>query len=176
MTLIYIQQTIWLNVNLTLILYEPQTFSVLKGKKMSVSTITIRKLLQAVSDGEIRIPAFQRDFVWEPDRVQFLMDSLFKKYPVGTLLLWKTKEKLEHDKMLGPFNLPAPKKDYPIDYVLDGQQRITSIFATFQTELEKDKSFGNWLDIYFDIDAKSDVQDSQFIALEKTDVKKIMSL
>lgn len=138
---------------------------------MSVATITIRKLVQSVVEGEVRIPAFQRDFVWEPDRVQFLMDSLFKRYPVGTLLLWRTKEKLEHDKMLGPFKLPTPKKDYPIDYVLDGQQRITSIFSVFQTELKiRDKSI-NWLDIYFDIDADNDVQDSQFIALEESEVK-----
>lgn len=138
---------------------------------MSVGTITIRKLVQNVVEGEIRIPAFQRDFVWEPDRVQFLMDSLFKRYPVGTLLLWRTKEKLEHDRMLGPFKLQPPKKDYPIDYVLDGQQRITSIFSVFQTELIKEPKTINWLDIYFDIDAKDDVQDSQFIALEKSEVK-----
>ncbi|MBF9769920.1 DUF262 domain-containing protein [Enterobacter asburiae] len=139
---------------------------------MAVGTMTIRKLIQAVTEGEIRIPAFQRDFVWEPDRVQFLMDSLYKKYPVGTLLLWRTKEKLEHDRMLGPYKLPDPKKDYPIEYVLDGQQRITSIFSVFQTELVKDPNNNiNWLDIYFDIDANKDVQDSQFIALQPQEVK-----
>ena len=45
---------------------------------MAVATITIRQLLQRITDGEIRIPAFQREFVWEPDRIQFLMDSIFK--------------------------------------------------------------------------------------------------
>ncbi len=50
---------------------------------MAVATITIRQLLQRITDGEIRIPTFQRDFVWEPDRVQFLMDSIFKGYPIG---------------------------------------------------------------------------------------------
>jgi uncharacterized protein with ParB-like and HNH nuclease domain len=43
---------------------------------MGVVTLTIRQLLQRINDGEIRIPAFQREFVWEPDRVQFLMDSI----------------------------------------------------------------------------------------------------
>ena len=42
---------------------------------MGVNTITIRQLLQRITDGEVRVPAFQRDFVWEPDRVQFLMDA-----------------------------------------------------------------------------------------------------
>lgn len=139
---------------------------------MSIGTITVRKLIQSVTEGEIRIPAFQRDFVWEPDRVQFLMDSLYKKFPVGTLLLWRTKETLEHDKMLGPFNLPNPKKEYPIEYVLDGQQRITSIFSVFQTELNKSPNKNiTWLDIYFDLDANQDAQDSQFIALHPNEVK-----
>lgn len=59
---------------------------------MAIAQITIRQLLQRIIDGEIRIPAFQRDFIWEPDRVQFLMDSIFKGYPIGTVLFWRTKE------------------------------------------------------------------------------------
>lgn len=139
---------------------------------MGVGTITIRKLLQRVADGEIRIPAFQREFVWEPDRVQFLMDSIYKEFPIGTVLFWRTKEKLEHDRELGPYVLPEPKKQYPIDYVLDGQQRITSIFATFQSELPKNpKSQVKWIDIYFDLSSNAIDQDSQFAALEEKNVK-----
>lgn len=137
---------------------------------MPITQITIRQLLQRITDGEIRIPAFQRDFVWEPDRVQFLMDSIFKGYPIGTVLFWRTKEKLSYDRDLGPFTLPEPKKEYPIDYVLDGQQRITSIFATFQTELKKNLD-SKWIDIYFDLNSDSNAQDSQFVALEPSDVK-----
>ena len=139
---------------------------------MAVATITIRQLLQRITDGEIRIPAFQREFVWDPDRVQFLMDSIFKGYPIGTVLFWRTKEKLSFDRDLGPFTLPEPKKEYPIDYVLDGQQRLTSIFSTFQTELTKNPdSKVKWVDIYFDLTASTSVQDSQFVALEPNDVK-----
>lgn len=139
---------------------------------MAIEQITIRKLLQRIIDGEIRIPAFQRDFVWEPDRVQFLMDSIFKGYPIGTVLFWRTKEKLAYDRDLGPFTLSDPKKEYPIDYVLDGQQRLTSIFSTFQTELLKNPdSKIEWIDIYFDLRANASAQDSQFVALEPTDVR-----
>lgn len=138
---------------------------------MAVATITIRQLLQRITDGEIRIPAFQRDFVWEPDRVQFLMDSIFKGYPIGTVLFWRTKEKLSYDRDLGPFTLPDPKKEYPIDYVLDGQQRLTSIYSTFQTELKQNpETQVKWVDIYFDLSAATSAQDSQFVALEPTDV------
>ena len=85
---------------------------------MAVTTQTIRQLMQRIVDGEVRIPAFQREYVWEPDRVQFLMDSIYKNYPIGTVLFWRTKEKLLFDRDLGPYKLPDPKKDYPIDYVL----------------------------------------------------------
>lgn len=63
------------------------------------------------------------------------MDSLFKDYPIGAVLLWRTKERLLNERNLGHFFLPEPTKDYPVDYVLDGQQRLTSIFSVFQTEL-----------------------------------------
>ena len=134
---------------------------------MTVTSIPIRQLLTRVAEGEIRIPAFQREFVWEPDRVQFLMDRIYKGFPIGTLLFWRTREKLQSDRDLGPYELPQPKDQYPIDYVLDGQQRLTSIFAVFQTELVQAESPKvEWVDIYFDMHAKEDAQDSQFLALE----------
>lgn len=139
---------------------------------MAIAQITIRQLLQRIVDGEVRIPAFQRDFVWEPDRVQFLMDSIYKGYPIGTVLFWRTKEKLAYDRELGPFTIPDPKKDYPIDYVLDGQQRLTSIFSTFQTELAQNpNSKTKWVNIYFDLNANVNAQDSQFLALEQSEVQ-----
>lgn len=134
---------------------------------------TIREIVEAVYRGQIRIPAFQRGFVWDPDRVSFLIDSIYKGYPFGSLLFWRTKEALRTERNLGPFTLPEPQADFPIDYVLDGQQRITSIFGVFQTELER-KSDDDWKDIYFDLTQESDVQESQFLALapEEVDLKK----
>jgi hypothetical protein len=54
------------------------------------------------------------------DRVAYLMDSIYKNYPFGSLLFWRTKYKLSVERKLGQFELPQPKEDYPIDYVLDG--------------------------------------------------------
>lgn len=134
---------------------------------MAVAPISIRRLLQRVALGEVRIPAFQREFIWEPHRVQFLMDSIYKGFPIGTLLFWRTREKLQYDRDLGPYILPPPKEQYPIDYVLDGQQRVTSIFAVLQTELQQAQNpKTEWIDVYFDMLAKEDAQDSQFLALK----------
>lgn len=134
-----------------------------------MADLSIREILEQVGRGQIRIPAFQRGFVWEPERVAYLMDSIYKRYPFGSLLFWRTKEALKFDRKLGPFELPEPEADYPIDYVLDGQQRITSIFGVFQTALEITDPT-NWLPIYFDLDAEPVAQDSQFVALAPEEV------
>lgn len=128
--------------------------------------LTIRELNTGIYNGQTRIPAFQRDFVWEPDRVALFIDSLYKGYPFGTLLFWRAKELLVHERALGPYKLPDLKDDYPIDYVLDGQQRVTSIFASFQTELTRPLE-GEWTDIYFDFRATPDPQDPVFYALDE---------
>jgi hypothetical protein len=132
------------------------------GRKLE--DLSIREILEQVGRGQIRIPAFQRGFVWEPERVAYLMDSIYKSYPFGALLFWRTRETLKFDRQLGPFTLPIPKEDYPVDYVLDGQQRITSIFGVFQTDLAQPDD-PTWLPIYFDLEAEQTAQDSQFIAL-----------
>lgn len=151
-------------------LYAP-TLQLHRYEDVGLATYSIRKLIDNILDGVIRVPAFQRGFVWKPEAVAFLMDSLYRDFPIGSLLLWQTREKLEKEKSLGPFLLPAPKKDWPIQYVLDGQQRITSIFSVFQTEISLDSSSKyDWLDIYFDLDTAGEEWDSSFLALEPSAV------
>jgi hypothetical protein len=127
--------------------------------------LPIRKVIESITSGAIRIPAFQRGFVWDAEHVAYLMDSIYKGYPFGAVILWRTKEKLSSERNLGPFELPAGKADYPVDYVLDGQQRITSIFGVFQSELQASGD-DSWTHIYFDMNAAADLQESQFLALE----------
>lgn len=130
----------------------------------------ITRLINRVLQGEVRVPGFQREFVWEPNRAALLMDSIYKGYPFGSILLWRTRTKLKTERNLGTFELPDPEADYPIDYVLDGQQRITSIFSTFQTRLTSTaEDPEKWLPIYYDFQANSDAQDSQFQALPTKD-------
>lgn len=130
---------------------------------------SIRDVLTNISLGNLRVPSFQRGFVWESDSVAFLMDSIYKQYPFGTIQLWRTKEELESEREFGPFKLFDRDKEYPIDYILDGQQRITSIFGVFQTEIENTLSKENPFNIYFDFLASADKQDSQFVAFPNKD-------
>ena len=134
-----------------------------------MATLFIEEIVGKLKRGELRIPAFQRGFVWSPDDVAFLMDSIYKGYPFGSVLLWRTKTKLSQERDLGPFTVPEPSADYPIDYVLDGQQRLTSILGVFATGLPRLDRI-EWKDIYFDFSLNDDGQTTQFLALDDKDV------
>lgn len=135
----------------------------------------INELIQKVHAGQVRIPSFQRGFVWDSDRVAHLMDSVYKGFPFGSLLFWRTKTPLKTERKLGPFVLPNGDPDYPLDYILDGQQRATSIFGVFQSMLTpaegEDESI---FKIYFDLTTASSVQDSNFIYIpdDKVEIEK----
>jgi len=138
----------------------------------------IRKLLEQVYQGQVRIPAFQRGFVWDADSVAHFLDSIYKGYPFGSLLFWVTQEQLTSERHLGPYELPEAQKRYPISYVLDGQQRLTSLFITFQTELPRSgisewrtETDQKWKDVYFDLRAPTNPQIPHFAALEQGDVE-----
>lgn len=131
----------------------------------------INELVQKVNDGQIRIPSFQRGFVWDADRVAHLMDSIYKGFPFGSLLFWRTKTPLKTERTLGPFALPERDPDYPIDYILDGQQRATSIFGVFQTSLAPAAGQDDTIfKIYFDLSAAYSIQDSSFTYLGDSEV------
>lgn len=135
-----------------------------------MSDLSIREIIAKISEGVIRIPAFQRSFVWEAESIAFLMDSIYKEYPFGTIQLWRTSEELKTEKQIGPFKLFQRDQHYPIDYILDGQQRITSIFGVFQTELTIADDQQNPFNIYFDYKADHNLQESQFFALSDNEV------
>ncbi|MCL6426822.1 DUF262 domain-containing protein [Bacillus subtilis] len=132
--------------------------------------ISIRSIINNVVSGEIRIPSFQRSYVWTSEQVAFLLDSIYKGIPIGNIFLWKTSETLKIEKDFGNFSLPSPEKDYPIKYVLDGQQRLTSLFSVFQNIIEPTKQNHNWIDIYFDYVADENMQESLFIPLAEAEV------
>lgn len=130
---------------------------------------SIRQLLDSILAGNVRIPAFQRGFVWDADQVAYFMDSLYKGYPFGSLLFWRSKTQLKIEKRLGPFELPGRDPEYPIDYVLDGQQRATSLFGVFQTELTPMRHEA-WISVFFDFQALPHSQESQFLVLSSDQV------
>ena len=86
-------------------------------------------LFSDIDTGRTKVPMFQRDFVWGKEQTAKLIDSIIKGYPIGTFILWKTREELRAVRNIGNINLPAIPKGDSAYYILDGQQRITSLYA-----------------------------------------------
>ena len=86
-------------------------------------------LFTNIDTGRIKIPKFQRDFVWTSTQTAKLLDSIIKGFPIGSFIFWKTRDEMRHVKNIGNANLPDPPKGDAVMYVLDGQQRITSLYA-----------------------------------------------
>ena len=63
-----------------------------------------------------------------------LLDSIYQGYPVGSLLLWSTKVPLKHERDVGGFELPKTPEDFPVNYLLDGQQRLTTLYGVFNSD------------------------------------------
>ena len=90
---------------------------------MKVSTI-----LNHIDSGHMALPTFQRGYVWNRDQVRELMDSLYRRHPVGSLLVWITpSDNVNHR---GGQDL-APGV---VQLLLDGQQRITSLYGIIRGE------------------------------------------
>jgi uncharacterized protein with ParB-like and HNH nuclease domain len=99
------------------------------GSRLSTSTPYIRDLNTQVRKGEVKVPQFQRPFVWGEDKALDLLDSVKNNYPLGSLLLWRTTDKLATERNIGDFRLPETDDLSPTEYVLDGQQRLTVLYS-----------------------------------------------
>ena len=89
-------------------------------------------LISEIETGQVKIPQFQRKFVWDIKSSAKLLDSIIKGYPIGTFIYWRTNERLRSVRDLGNISLPEPKDGENVNFVLDGQQRLTSLFATLK--------------------------------------------
>lgn len=96
---------------------------------MRTTNADVRSLLDRVDRGEIRLPEIQRAYVWKPAQVAGLLDSMYRKYPSGSLLLWETDSPPEERKaaIQGPQQQPMVRPQY----LLDGQQRLTSLHRVY---------------------------------------------
>ena len=129
--------------------------------------ITFSTLMGNIENGDIKIPQFQRNFVWSKDKSAKLLDSIVKGYPIGTFIFWKTREELRSIRNVGKLSLPpTPKGDF-INYVLDGQQRLTSLFAILKgLKIQREDREEDFSEFYLDLEAK---EDESIVTIEKDD-------
>jgi len=103
--------------------------------------LTLFGLLTAIERDEIVLPAMQRPFVWKEDRIYKLIDSLLRQFPIGAIMLWRTStvqrfRKLPRDvdaQLPEIYHFEQTSTDAGSKYlVIDGQQRLTSVFVAFK--------------------------------------------
>lgn len=112
----------------------------------SIEYKTPADLVRDVRRGAIRVPPFQRGFKWESADVTKLFDSLYRGYPIGNLLLWRQPAP-EQRLTVGPVTIDAPQTESAL-WVVDGQQRITSIVgALIEAEHTADSRFRIYLNL-----------------------------
>lgn len=116
---------------------------------------TIRKLVRYLNnpdkDGGFWLPNIQRPFVWREDQIERLFDSVLREYPIGTLLVWKTDAQVKRRKFIDNYRhgidlnlFYVPVDARPKQLVLDGQQRLQSLFIGLHG------SYGG-KELYFDV-------------------------
>lgn len=127
-------------------------------------------LISEVRKGEIKVPKFQRNFVWPIDSTAKLLDSIIRGYPIGTFILWETKDRLSDIKNIGNLELPPVPDGTKVQYVLDGQQRITSLYAAYlgaKIQKEGEKQVVDYSNIYVDLEADIDDDEVQIVVSDK---------
>lgn len=131
-----------------------------KSLQIETNIKTINRLLEDLKSGELQIPPFQRDFVWERDNIKDLFDSIKSSYPIGSIILWKPASEMEwkNKSKIGSYSLSNYRKDGT--YVLDGYQRLSSLFGCLtnpeKMEMEvNEKERNAYYGLYYDLEDES---------------------
>jgi uncharacterized protein with ParB-like and HNH nuclease domain len=119
---------------------------------------SLRKIVSFLNnsdeDGGFWLPNIQRPFVWSEEQTCKLFDSILREYPISTLLIWRTKSKIRHRKFIDNFrpehrnrlsDFYVPENDRRKCLVLDGQQRLQSLFIGLKGSYEGRELFLNIL-------------------------------
>lgn len=123
----------------------------MKPPKIEVQRMPLTTLIDGVGQGLIRIPRFQREFVWGRGDIRGLLDSMRKEYPIGTIFLWDAPP--EYNSLLRDIpalNQPPAKLEHRHKIILDGQQRVTSLYAVIQALQIDGEDYGKFV---IDLDA-----------------------
>ena len=113
-------------------------------------------LMNDIENGRVRLPPFQREFVWSPTKVIDLMDSIYKGFPIGSFFYWKAERKyVTLFRDIKSLSLPSPAPDQELFFILDGQQRLTSIWATFKGSIINGENYAR---ICLDLDAGAEYE------------------
>ena len=119
---------------------------------------TISKVLKRIATNDLVLPAIQREFVWQPEQICQLFDSLMQGYPFGTFLFWKIEPSGSKDFRFYQFVRHYHQRDAPhcppldlmeergLTAVLDGQQRLTALNIGLAGSMARKTKYKHWKD------------------------------
>ena len=118
--------------------------------------VTIAQILEGIHRKEYLLPAIQREFVWDPNQIRRLLDSLLRGYPIGSLLLWKVDPATAGAYTFYDFVTHYHERDHPyaakatvtgnqnVTAILDGQQRLTALNVAIHGSHAEKKKYAWW--------------------------------
>ena len=116
---------------------------------MAKAEASVEELVSMIERGELRLPEMQRQYVWRSTRVRDLLDSLYRGYPSGAILLWETDEAVP----LQDFAVSQNTNPYQSTrLLLDGQQRLTSLSAVIRGEPVSVRGRRRPIDLLFNLE------------------------
>jgi hypothetical protein len=116
--------------------------------------LKVQELIDEITRSQVLLPEIQRAYVWKRPQVAKLIDSLYREYPSGQILLWDTKNLPITKDLEGVQASQLPSAGQP-KIVLDGQQRLTSLYKALSAapELLGDEN-GSRVDVYFNVETE----------------------
>lgn len=115
-----------------------------------VSRVDPLRLTEWARTGRIRIPHFQRSYVWDASDAERLFDSILRGYPIGNLLMWR-KPAPAADITVGELQISAPEQSDAL-WVVDGQQRLTTLIGALTASEETvDRRFRIFFDLQTEV-------------------------
>lgn len=125
----------------------------------------LEELALLVKGGEIKLPRFQRPFVWQRPDMLKLLDSIYKGYPIGSILVWHSSQRLTSERSIAGLEIDEKRLgSFPTNYLLDGQQRLTTLCGALFWKGSEPVSL--W-DIHFDLEREEFVypKDANLVGL-----------
>ena len=126
--------------------------------------VFLGKLVEQVVNGKIRVPRFQRPFVWKQDDLHQLLDSVLRGFPIGSILVWETEQKIETTGRVGPVDVGAAPEGL-VGYLLDGQQRVSTLVGTLRLTEEANTKVD-----HVDWEVCCDLDTRQFFRIPESEV------
>jgi len=108
----------------------------------------VTTVFRRISKGDIRIPSFQRRFIWDESQIISLLESVYKGFPMGSVLLWSVRSRVLKDATFEYPIFPNVDPVFPTNFILDGMQRLSSLYGVFNyTQGVSDPRLNIWFNI-----------------------------